>query len=104
MTMQIPFVPHPRLDYTLMYNAVQDDYRYYLLEQQKKVAENQNIRLENFHEDQRMKEKQELKKELEDVQMYAALAKRKGYYDYKYAYWVGTLVDQYIQVTKVLVS
>ena len=43
-----------------------------------------------------MLEKRQLVKEMEEIKMYNALAKQQGYYDYKYAYWVGTLVDQYI--------
>lgn len=92
----IPFVPTPRLDYTKMYNEVQDDYRIYQQEQQRENERNEKIRLEKYHEDQRLIEKRLLTKELEDVKMYELLSKQKGYFDYKYAYWVGTLVDTYI--------
>lgn len=96
MTQQITFVPTPRLDYTIQYNRLKDNYQYYLKEQQKQLDINEKIRSEKYQEEQRLLEKRMLTKELEDVKRYEMLAKQKGYNDYKYAYWVGTLVDQYI--------
>lgn len=96
MTTPIPFVPTPRLDYTRIYNETKDDYKYYLQQKQKEVNEEEKLRLFKFQEEQRMLEKRQLVKEMEEIKMYNALAKQQGYYDYKYAYWVGTLVDQYI--------
>ena len=96
MTTPIPFVPTPRLDYTMRFNETKDDYRYYLLQKQRETSENEKIRLEKYQEEQRMLEKRQLVQEKEEIKMYNALAKQQGYYDYKYAYWAGTLVDQYI--------
>ena len=96
MTTPIPFVPTPRLDYTMRFNETKDDYRYFLLQKQREISENEKIRLEKYQEEQRMLEKRQLVQEMEEIKMYNALAKQQGYYDYKYAYWAGTLVDQYI--------
>jgi len=96
MTGQITFVPTPRLDYTRKYNESKEDYQRYLDERQREIDRQEKLRLEKFQEEQRMLDKRLLVKELEDVKMYEALAKQKGYFDYKYAYYVGTLVDQYI--------
>ena len=96
MTTPIPFVPTPRLDYTMRFNETKDDYRYYLLQKQREVDENEKMRLEKYQEEQRMLEKRQLVQEMEEIKMYNALAKQQGYFDYKYAYWAGTLVDQYI--------
>lgn len=93
---QITFVPTPRLDYTRRYNESKEDYQRYLEERQREIEREERLRLEKFQEEQRVIEKRQLTKELEDVRMYEALAKQKGYHDYKYAYYVGTLVDQYI--------
>lgn len=92
----IPFVPTPRLDYTRIYNETKDDYRYYLEQQQRQIQRNENLRLEQHHEQQRIMEKKMLIQELQDVKMYEALSKQQAYRDYKYAYYVGTLIDQYI--------
>ena len=96
MTTPIPFVPTPRLDYTMRFNETKDDYRYFLLQKQREISENEKIRLEKYQEEQRMLEKRQLVQEMEEIKMYNALAKQQGYFDYKYAYWAGTLVDQYI--------
>ncbi len=92
----IPFVPTPRLDYTRLYNEAETDYIVYQQERQREIQRKEELQLEKYQEEQRLVEKKLLTKELEDVKMYEALAKQKGYYDYKYAYYVGTLVDQYI--------
>lgn len=96
MTIPITFVPTPRLEYTKIFNETKEDYRVYLQERQREIDREEKLRLEKYQEEQRLLDKRLLVKELEDVKMYEALAKQKGYYDYKYAYYVGTLVDQYI--------
>ena len=96
MTTAIPFVPTPRLDYTMRYNEAKDDYRIYQQERQREQDRNEKIRLEKYQEEQRLIEKRLLIKELEDVRTYNNLDKQQDYYDYKYAYWAGTLVDRYI--------
>ena len=96
MTIPITFVPTPRLEYTKLYNETKEDYRVYQLERQREIERKEELRLEKYQEEQRLTEKRLLVKDLEDVRMYEALAKQKGYFDYKYAYYVGTLVDQYI--------
>lgn len=93
---QITFVPTPRLEYTRKYNESKEDYQRYLEERQREIDRQEKLRLEKFQEEQRLSDKRLLVKELEDVKMYEALSKQKGYFDYKYAYYVGTLVDQYI--------
>lgn len=96
MTAQPTFVPTPRLDYTIKHNQSRDDYQYYLQQQQREIDRQERINLEKYQENQRLIEKRLLVKEMEEIKTYELLAKQKGYYDYKYAYWVGTLVDQYI--------
>ena len=93
---QITFVPTPRLEYTRKYNESKEDYQRYLEERQREIDRQEKLRLEKFQEEQRLSDKRLLIKELEDVKMYEALSKQKGYFNYKYAYYVGTLVDQYI--------
>ncbi len=96
MTIPIPFVPTPRLEYTKMYNQVQDNLDNFRATVQRKKDEKEDVRLKEYQQDQERKEKAMLDRILEDNRRYMALAKIKGYYDYKYAYWAGTLVDQYI--------
>lgn len=96
MTTPIPFVPTPRLEYTKMYNQVQDNLDNFRATVQRKKDEKEDMRLKEYQQDQERKEKAMLDRILEDNRRYMALAKVKGYYDYKYAYWAGTLVDQYI--------
>ena len=96
MITPIPFVPTPRLEYTQAYNRMQDNYENYLLSQQREKAEKEDKRLEEYQKETDRKEKAMLDRILEDNRRYMALAKVKGYYDYKYAYWAGTLVDSYI--------
>jgi len=96
MITPITFVPTPRLEYTQAYNRMQDDYDYFLLVTQRKKNEDEDIRLKEYQQEQDRKEKAMLDHILEDNVRYMALAKVKGYYDYKYAYWAGTLVDMYI--------
>jgi len=96
MIAPITFVPTPRLDYTQIYNEFKEDYRVYSQQQQREQDRNEKLRLEKFQEEQRMNEKRELVKELEDVKRYEQLAKLQAYREYKYAYYVGTLVDTYI--------
>lgn len=92
----ITFVPTPRLEYTLAYNRQLESLKYQDVIDRRQNDYQEKIKLAKFHEEQRMLEKRKLEKELIEFRQYAALAKQKGYYDYKYAYWVGTLVDQYI--------
>jgi hypothetical protein len=96
MITPIPFVPTPRLEYTQAYNRIQDNYDYFLLVTQRKKADDEDTRLKEYQQEQDRKEKAILDRVLEDNRRYMALAKVKGYYDYKYAYWAGTLIDQYI--------
>jgi|688.fasta_scaffold236162_1 hypothetical protein len=96
MITPIPFVPTPRLEYTEAYNQMQSDYEYFLLITQRKKSEDEDIRLKEYQKEQAKQEKAMLDRILEDNLRYMALAKVKGYYDYKYAYWAGTLVDMYI--------
>jgi len=96
MTEQITFVPTPRLDYTLAYNKFKEDYQSYLLQQQREIDRKEQIRLETFNEKLRLVEKRMLNQELEDIRRYQILDKQKSYNDFKYAYWAGTLIDQYI--------
>lgn len=96
MTAPITFVPTPRLDYTQIYNEFKEDYHVYSQQQQREQDRNEKLRLEKFQEEQRMNEKRELVKELENVKRYEQLSKLQAYREYKYAYYVGTLVDTYI--------
>lgn len=96
MTTPIPFVPTPRLDYTIKYNQMKDDQRYYLEQQQKTIYENEKLRLQQFQEEQRTLEKRKMQEELAEIRQYESLSKQKNFNDYKYAYWAGTLVDRYI--------
>ena len=96
MTMQIPFVPHPRLDYTEKYNAHLDYIHRRDLELQRQDAEQSTQRLENFQEKVRLERNLQRVNEMKELALYNFLDRNKAYHDYKYAYWVGTLVDQYI--------
>ena len=85
MTTPIPFVPSPLLKYTERYNRQQDELRIRRLEDQRAEIER-----EAFVERRKMQD------EMKDLNLYNRLGQVQAYRDYKYAYWVGTLVDQYI--------
>ena len=96
MTTPITFVPHPRLAYTELYNQLQEmNKRNLEVYQQANVAIN-TTRYENYTEKQRLERNLEYSKHIEQLNLYTHLDRVRAYQDYKYAYWVGTLVDQYI--------
>ena len=96
MTTPIPFVPTPRLSYTLQLNEFREDYAEYRQTQQREQQQLEAKRLEEYQRKQRVEELLKLREDLEQHRQYTALAKQQGYWDYKYAYYVGTLIDQYI--------
>jgi len=96
MTSVIPFVPTPRLDYTQKYNRTQDDLRLRRLEEQRTEIEREAQKLRKNQEEQRMIENRKMQETMKDLNLYNHLGQVQAYRDYKYAYWVGTLIDQYI--------
>jgi hypothetical protein len=96
MTTPVPFVPTPRLDYTERYNSYKDLLRLRNLEDKKKIEYAEDKKLEAHQEEARIIENRKRVEELRELQLYGHLSQVNAYRDYKYAYWVGTLVDQYI--------
>ena len=58
--------------------------------------EREERKLRDYEQAKRVQENRELQQLLDDLHKYNSLSRAKAYADYKYAYWVGTLVDQYI--------
>lgn len=96
MTTPIPFVPSPLLKYTERYNRQQDELRIRRLEDQRLEIERETVKLQKYQEEQRMIENKKMKDMMEDLNLYSYRGQLQAYRDYKYAYWVGTLIDQYI--------
>ena len=72
------------------------DYAEYRLQQQRDDQQRNSDRLAEYQRTQRVEELRKLQLSLLEERQYLALGKQQGYWDYKYAYYVGTLVDQYI--------
>jgi len=96
MTTVIPFVPTPRLAYTEKYNRRQEDMRLDMLEQKRNLEILQDQRLEEYREAKKLEEKRKMDELLKDMNLYNRHGKTDDYLDYKYAYYVGTLIDKYI--------
>jgi hypothetical protein len=96
MTTPIPFVPSPLLKYTERYNRQQDELRIRRLEDQRAEVEREALKLEKHQEEQRLVERKKMQAEMKDLNLYNHMGQVQAYRDYKYAYWVGTLIDQYI--------
>lgn len=96
MITPIPFVPTPRLNFTERFNQAQDELETRLLAQQREQQRQQQLRLEKYQEEQRREELRVMVNELEENRQYMALDQQRTYWSYKYAYWVGSMVDQYI--------
>jgi hypothetical protein len=96
MTQPITFVPHPRLEYTEHLNRVREDYMLFMLRNQRMAQEYEHKVLHEFQESVRIERNREHKETVEALNLYNVQGRVKEQRDYKYAYWVGTLVDQYI--------
>ena len=96
MTTPIPFVPTPRLAYTEKYNRQQENMRLDMLERKRTKDILEARRLEEYHEMLRMEENRKAKELMENLNLYNKRGSNEAYLDYKYAYWVGTLIDKYI--------
>jgi hypothetical protein len=96
MTTVIPFVPTPRLAYTEKYNRRQEDMRLDILERKRSIENLEAMRLEEYQEAKRLEENLKMKEHMEELNLYNRRGSADEYRDYKYAYWVGTLVDKYI--------
>jgi hypothetical protein len=96
MTNPIPFVPHPRLDHTKQYNHAQDTLRLERIAEQRADLERETRKLQTIQAENRIKENIKRQEMIKELNLYSHLGQVQAYRDYKYAYWVGTLVDQYI--------
>ena len=96
MTKVITFVPHPRLDYTERYNHLKENYQNYITTEQKEKEEQERLRLLQFQEEQRILKNRLFVKEMQEANLYTVMNKQKDVNDYKYSYYVGTLVDIYV--------
>jgi predicted nucleotidyltransferase len=92
----IPFVPTPRLDYTKQYNQVQDTLRLLQLAEQRAELAREAHKLQKMQEAERVLENRKAQELIKDLNLYSHLNQVQAFRDYKYAYWVGTLIDQYI--------
>lgn len=96
MTTPIPFVPTPRLAYTEKYNRQQENMRLDMLERKRTKDILEAMRLEDYREELRIQENRKVKELIEEMNLYNRRGSNEAYLDYKYAYWVGTLIDKYI--------
>ena len=96
MTAPVTFAPAPRLAYTLRYNEIRENYHRYLLEQQRHNKEQERIRLEHYQETQRLEENRRMRETITEMNLYSHLGNLQANREYKYAYWVSSLVDRYI--------
>lgn len=96
MTTPIPFVPTPRLEYTERYNQAQDTLRLSRLAEQRADLDREARKLQKTQEAERILENRKMQEMIKDLNLYSHLDQVQAFRDYKYAYWVGTLVDQYI--------
>jgi len=96
MTTPIPFVPTPRLAYTEKYNRQQENIRLDMLERKRTKDILEARRLEEYQEALRVQENRKMKELMENMNLYDKRGGNEAYLDYKYAYWVGTLIDKYI--------
>jgi hypothetical protein len=96
MTNPIPFVPTPRLEYTERYNRTQDTLRLSQLAEQRTELEREAYRLQKTQEADRILENRKMQEMIKELNLYSRLDQVQAFRDYKYAYWVGTLIDQYI--------
>lgn len=96
MTTPIPFVPTPRLAYTEKYNRQQENMRLDMLERKRTIENLEAMRLEDYREELRIQENRKAKELMEEMNLYNRHGGNEAYLDYKYAYWVGTLIDKYI--------
>jgi len=96
MTTPIPFVPTPRLAYTEKYNRQQENVRLDMIERKRAIENLEDRRLEEYQEAKRIEENRKMKERMEELNLYNHRGSADQYRDYKYAYWVGTLVDKYI--------
>ena len=96
MTTPIPFVPTPRLAYTEKYNRQKENMRLDMLERKRTIENLEAMRLEDYREELRIQENRKAKELMEEMNLYNRRGSNEAYLDYKYAYWVGTLIDKYI--------
>lgn len=96
MITPIPFVPTPRLSFTEQFNQSRDLQQQRLEEQQREQQRQEQLRLWEHQEEQRREQQRLMVKELEDNRLYMALDRQQAHWNYKYAYWAGSLVDKYI--------
>ena len=94
--MNITFTPTPRLDYTMRYNEAVELRRIQRAESVRESQELEDQKLMDHQQKVRMEENYRYSKMIEEMNLYNNLSQKKAYNDYKYAYWVGTLIDQYI--------
>ena len=78
------------------YNQLQEMNKHNLQKFQQANAAIETTRYENYEEKVRLERNYEYSKHIEELNLYAHLDRVQAYRDYKYAYWVGALVDQYI--------
>ena len=96
MTAQVTFVPHPRLDYTMKYNQHLDYLKSRDSEIQRSDKDFEDKKLQSYQDSIRIQQNLQRVKEMNELNLYNFLDRVRAVNDYKYAYWVGTLVDQYI--------
>jgi len=92
----VTFVPTPRLAYTEKYNRQQENMRLDMLERKRTIENLEARKLEEYQEALRVQENRKMKELMENINLYDKRGGNQDYLDYKYAYWVGTLVDKYI--------
>ena len=88
--------PTPLLDYTLRHK--------HELELRKEVYEKHYNRIDefydwkrvNYNEQKRLERNQELQNNMEKLYQYENIKRHQDYYNYRYQFYIGTLMDCYI--------
>jgi len=93
--------PTPLLDYTLRYRH---ELELRKEELRKEVFNKHYNRIDEYHdwkrtdhnEKNRLERNQELRDYMEQIHQYENIKRQKEYYDYRYQFYIGTLIDCYI--------
>lgn len=88
--------PTPLLDYTLRHKHELLLRKEIFNKHYDRIDEYYDWKRIDHNEKTRLNRNQELRKEMEHIYQYENIRRQKEYYDYRYQFYIGTLVDCYI--------
>jgi|LauGreDrversion4_2_1035121.scaffolds.fasta_scaffold175643_2 hypothetical protein len=88
--------PTPLLDYTLRHKHELELRKEIFNKHYDRVDEYYDWKRIKYTEQKRLEEERELRKNLEEMHQYENLKNRTDYNNYRYQFYIGTLVDFYI--------